>query len=259
MESGNQKFRSFLKKSWFLVSLVKKARIFRYFRLREWLDLKKIRIFWLVEPYTTVAYFRLNNAYDLARRCEREGIGGDFVECGTWKGGCIAAMASAPQQARDRNIWLFDSFVGLPEPGEADGPSAREFASGRDSGKLKPINECVASLKDVEEILFKKLRINRGRVKIEKGWLQDTLPKASKSIKSIAILRLDVDWYESTKLCLDYLYNKVVPGGYVIFDDYGHWPGCRSAVDEFFRKRGIKADLKEVDYTGRYMKKSAAN
>ncbi|MFH0892309.1 MAG: TylF/MycF/NovP-related O-methyltransferase [Candidatus Falkowbacteria bacterium] len=248
--------RGILKKSSILVKIVKKIRIFRHFRWSDWKDGFKIRLFWQVEPYTTVGYDRLNNAFKLAVRVEKEKIPGDLVECGTWKGGCAAAMAYAAGRGKDRKVWLFDSFEGLPEPGEADGPLAKEFAADRNTGKLKPINECVASVRDAEEIFFDKLKISRDSVKIVKGWLQDTLPAASAHIGPIAILRLDVDWHESTKICLEYLYDKVAPGGYVIFDDYGHWPGCRLAVDEFFEKRGLKPDLKVIDYTGRYMKKN---
>ena len=87
---------------------------------------------------------------------------------------------------------------------------------------------------------------------IKKGWFQDTLPRAKSEIGKVAILRLDGDWYESTKCCLDNLYENVSPGGYVIIDDYGYWEGCRQALDEFLHARKIGIELREIDHDGRY-------
>ncbi|HUP59862.1 MAG TPA: TylF/MycF/NovP-related O-methyltransferase [Thermoanaerobaculia bacterium] len=84
------------------------------------------------------------------------------------------------------------------------------------------------------------------RVEIRKGWFQDTLPSAKHEIGSIAVLRLDGDWYESTRVCLDNLYDLVAPGGYVIIDDYNYWEGCKRAVDEFLAARGLGVALVAV-------------
>ncbi len=250
-----KRIRDLLKKSSILVKIVRKYRFFRHFTLKDLIDFKKIKLFWIAEPYTMVGYYRLTNAYELACLAEKNNIGGAFVECGVWKGGCIAVMAYAANKALNRKIWLFDSFTGLPEPQVIDGKEAKEYASGRNLGRLKSINECSASIEDVEEIFFARLGINRKNVIINKGWLQNVLPQVKNALKPIAILRLDVDWYESTKVCLENLYDHVVPGGYIIIDDYGHWEGCRKAVDEFFKKREIKVQLSKIDYTGRYFQK----
>ncbi|OHA67371.1 MAG: hypothetical protein A3C04_01810 [Candidatus Wildermuthbacteria bacterium RIFCSPHIGHO2_02_FULL_45_25] len=202
------------------------------------------------------SYERLENAFELARNIERERKEGAFVECGVWKGGCIGAMASVAHQADShRHIWLFDSFEGLPEPSSQDGSVAERYSKGKALGALRSIQKCVGPLQDVNKLFFSILGLKKEYIHIEKGWLQHTLPLAKKNIGSIAILRIDVDWYESTKCVLDLLYDQVVPGGYVIIDDYGHWEGCKKAVDEFMQKRSIRVPLQWIDYTGVYFVK----
>ena len=95
-------------------------------------------------------------------------------------------------------------------------------------------------------------RIN---VIIVKGWFQDTLILNQIRIGPIALLRIDGDWYESTKVCLECLFDNVANGGYVIIDDYGFFPGCRKAVDEFLASRGLKVQFIPVDYSRVYFKK----
>lgn len=87
------------------------------------------------------------------------------------------------------------------------------------------------------------------------GWFQSTLPASRKELGRIAILRVDADWYESTRCCLEELYDQLVVGGYLIIDDYGHFPGCRKAVDEFFEARGLRPRWVPIDYTGVYARK----
>jgi len=85
-----------------------------------------------------------------------------------------------------------------------------------------------------------------------KGWFQATLPKIASELSSITILRLDCDWYASTKICLEYLYDKVVRGGFVIVDDYGYYEGCKKALDEFMQRKEVHAFLNHIDSAGRY-------
>jgi hypothetical protein len=87
------------------------------------------------------------------------------------------------------------------------------------------------------------------------GWFQDTLPHDAQALGAIALLRLDADWYESTAVCLKYLYPKVAKHGVVIIDDYGHFEGCRRAVDEFLASQRAPILLNHIDYTGRYFVK----
>jgi O-methyltransferase len=209
---------------------------------------EKRRVLKLVAPYTMVGRPRLLNAWDLVKRAELAGIEGAVVECGVFKGGTSAVMASAASATR--KIWLFDSFEGLPEPKDIDGVKAREYAGGRSMGTLSSIERCVGPLASVHELFFDVLHIDPSRVEIRKGWFQDTVPKARHEIGPIAVLRLDGDWYESTQVCLEHLYDLVVPNGFVIIDDYGYWEGCRRAVDEFVSARELSVDPIPIDDAG---------
>jgi hypothetical protein len=227
------------------------VRWLRKFALREPFAFEKQRLFWRVLPYTMSSYERLNNAYELATSIENAAVDGAFVECGVYKGGCAAVMGYVAQRGgSDRRTWLFDSFEGLPEPTEEDGREAAEFSRARSSGRLDPVGRCVGPLEDVKEILFRKLRLDERNVVIRVGWFQQTLPQARSEIGPIAILRLDGDWYESTKCCLENLYDLVVPRGYVILDDYYCWEGCKKAFDEFAAHRGLTVQLEQIDKAG---------
>lgn len=224
--------------------------------LKSYFDFPKMKLFWRVRPYTMVGYLRLDNVYELAERVESAGIPGAFVECGVWKGGCSAILAYVAERTGfGRKTWLFDSFEGLPEPSPIDGKEAREYSHGRSSGKLQAIDRCVGRLQDVEALLFGKLGISQSSVVIGKGWFQDVLPEKGREIGPISLLRIDGDWYESTRCCLEHLYGCVVPGGFVIIDDYGHWEGCRRAVDDFMKANRLQIDLIPIDYAGVYFKK----
>jgi O-methyltransferase len=211
-------------------------------------DRTPLRLLPIVAPYTMAGYARLINAYQVVRRAEEARIVGAIVECGVFKGGAagMMTMAASPQRA----VWLFDSFEGLPEPTAEDGEKAVVYAGDRSGGALQPIDRCVGPLESVEDLFFEKLKIDRRRVMIRKGWFQDTLPIARNEIGPVAVLRLDGDWYDSTKVCLDNLYDLVSPGGYVIIDDYGYWEGCRRAVDEFLAARRLRVDLVPIDDSG---------
>ena len=215
-------------------------------------DPRKLHAVKRVQSYTMVGFERLMNAYDIVRRAEGKGLAGAIVECGVFKGGSAAVMtlAASPQ----RRIWLFDSYAGLPEPTAEDGQKSVEYSGHRvredDRGALEPIGECVGPLDVVKELFFEKLAVDPSRVMIRQGWFQDTLPHSRYEIGTIAVLRLDGDWYDSTKVCLENLYDLVVPGGFVIIDDYGYWEGCRRAVDEFLAARGLNVTLVTVDDSG---------
>jgi O-methyltransferase len=211
-------------------------------------DAKKLAAVKLVQPYTMVGYERLLNAYELVRRAEEKRLPGAIVECGVFKGGSAAMMTMAASQ--ERKVWLFDSFEGLPEPTAEDGAMAVEYAGDRASGALEPIGQCVGPLDVVKELFFEKLGVAPSRIEIRQGWFQETLPTARHEVGTIAVLRLDGDWYDSTKVCLDNLYDLVIGGGFVIIDDYGYWEGCRRAVDEFLAARGLHVTLNVVDDSG---------
>jgi hypothetical protein len=211
-------------------------------------DAKKLTAVKLVQPYTMVGYERLLNAYDLVCRAEEKRLAGAIVECGVFKGGSAAMMTMAASP--ERKVWLFDSFEGLPEPTAEDGAMAVEYAGDRASGALEPIGQCVGPLDVVKELFFEKLGVAPSRIEIRQGWFQETLPTARHEVGTFAVLRLDGDWYDSTNVCLDNLYDLVISGGFVIIDDYGYWEGCRRAVDEFLAARGLHVTLNVVDDSG---------
>jgi O-methyltransferase len=201
---------------------------------------RKSRLIRKVKPFTMVAKPRLVALYELTGDVLTKEIPGDIVECGVCNGGTAAVLAHVTKES-DKKVHLFDSFVGLPEPTEKDGEEADGW-----EGK------CLGSVEKVEEVM-RKLDLWGSRVKLYKGWFEETFPTAD--IPSISLLHIDADWYESVKLCLETFYDKVETGGFVVLDDYGHWEGCRKAFDEFKAERGIDVDLVQVDYTGHYFSK----
>ncbi len=212
------------------------------------------RILWQVRNNTMVNYPRLVNILTTTDAVDANNVAGDYVECGVWKGGCSALFAyKACEKEKNRITYLFDSFEGLPEPTIEDGQGAHIFADGKCTGDLNSISKNVGTQDDVQK-LFAKLNLTN--YKINKGWFQDTLPENKNTINSIAILRLDGDWYESTKVCLEHLYDKVSVGGYILIDDYNFWPGCKKAVDEFFQTRGFTPNITKIDSSGISIKKT---
>jgi len=196
----------------------------------------------MVKPYTLVSPKRLLNLVELAERVERNQLPGDLVECGVYNGGSAAIIAHVATASRmDRKVWLFDSFQGMPHPTIEDGEAAVDYAG-----------EVVGDLNKVRAVLT-KVGADMRRVHIVEGWFQETF--RSVDIDKIALLNLDVDWYESIRLCLEKFFDHVVTGGFINLDDYGYWPGCRRAVHDFFKMRGLSYPLNEVDNTARWFQK----
>ena len=239
-----------------LVDLLRRLHNLRGARPRDLLDRDRLALYWAVAPYTHVRWRRFANVHALAAAAEARGLPGAFVECGVWRGGCAAVLAAqARSGGTGRLTWLFDSFEGLPEPSAEDGAAAARYAGGRAAGALAPIGRCVGPLADVRRLLFGTLGIPEAAVRLVPGWFQDSLPASREAIGPIALLRLDGDWYASTRVCLEQLYDQVVPGGYVILDDYGDWEGCRRATDEFLAARGLQVELEVIDRGGRWFTK----
>ena len=213
-----------------------------------------------IRAYTMTSIERMATLWQQVRYLDRYGIQGDLVECGVWKGGSVGTMALAHLRSAERpvrHLRLFDSFEGLPEPrSEVDGTTAVQYAKGRASGSLDPIRECIGTLEENRRLLEHEIKYPAELIHYHVGWFQETLPRDIGSIGDIALLRLDGDWYESTQMCLDYLYPKVVKAGIVIVDDYGFWQGCRRAVDEFIARCSEPILLHHIDYSGRYWVKS---
>lgn len=212
-----------------------------------WHRLQLRRLTKAVLPYTLIGRERIANLDRLARRIENERIPGDVVECGVCNGGSAAVLAHrATRSPFDRTVWLFDSFQGMPTVTEHD----QAGANGRSAASH--IGQEVGDVTRVKEVL-QRVHADMNKVRIVPGWFEDTFSSAS--IEKIAILNIDADWYESVKLCLTTFYDRVVPGGFISFDDYGHWPGCKKAVDEFFEFRKLPYKLNKADYTAHWFQK----
>lgn len=219
-----------------------------------------------IRPYTMLPQGRLVTLYQQVAYCEKHSMPGSFVECGVWKGGAVGLMALANMKhtVHRRHLHLFDSFQEICQPDESvDGQAdvariKRKLGRASLSGELEPITGVYDSiggpgtLEENRQLLERILGYDAEYLHYHVGWFQETLPVKSSEIDSIAILRLDGDWYASTKICLDYLYAKVVSGGFVIIDDYGAYEGCKKAVDEFIEDNQLEVYLNHVDSICRY-------
>ena len=199
----------------------------------------------------------------LAGRMAAHRQAGAFVECGTWRGGALAFFArsylrqgGAPQRC---HIYGFDSFAGMPRMTAADGKGTSRWLYGREMDELEPefLNGALvgsevnrASLKECER-LVRESGYPAERLTIVPGWFQDTLPVWRERIGPIAVLRIDGDFYESTRVCFEALYDNVIPGGAVVIDDYGTFEGCRRATDEFLSRRP-RIELAPIDFGACY-------
>lgn len=162
---------------------------------------------------------------------------GAFVECGVGRGGCVALMALAAR--KQRGVWGFDSFDVMPPLSAEDEGHGEEWVGCRCSGE--------EGISDAFETLS-LYGLREPNVRLVKGWFEDTLLPRSDEVGPIAVLRLDNDWYASTRFTLETLYDQVVPGGIVIIDDYHSFRGCRKAVDEFRRMRGIGEPMVQTEH-----------
>lgn len=162
-----------------------------------------------------------------------------------------AALALKKTGDTTRELHLFDTFEGMPKPTAADvdlnGHSAGRFFRKLQTGPDRS-NFCRAPLEEVR-LAMNSTGYDEGLVYLVKGRVEETIPKHAPD--SIALLRLDTDWYESTKHELEHLFPRLSKHGVLIVDDYGHWEGARKAVDEYFTENKIKILLSRVDYTGR--------
>jgi O-methyltransferase len=161
---------------------------------------------------------RQRNLYRLAEQIERDRLPGAVVECGVLDGGMSALMASATA-ASGRDVHMFDSWRGLPRTTEEDGEAAIKW-EGCDVGSRQRVAQCM-----------NQLRIDPVRLHFHAGWFHDTFPSAR--ISDIALLHIDCDFFEPTKRCLEHWYPTVASGGFIQFDDYDGFIGCRKAVDQF--------------------------
>lgn len=225
------------------------------------------------KEYSMMPYVNIQTLYEQAVYCEKNNIKGSFVECGVWKGGAVGAMALANLKYGDsrRDLHLFDSFDDICLPNaEIDGKKAVDDVLNHSSvkqvsklnGQLSPVEGFYdflgghGTVEDCSNLLINNIKYPNEHIHFHIGWFQDTLPKSADKIDQIAILRLDGDWYDSIKICLDFLYDKVVESGIIIIDDYGYYEGCTKAVDDFLKERNIKTFLSYSSVGCRYFVKA---
>jgi len=203
-----------------------------------------------IRPFTMVQSESLVELALQVRSVLVEEIPGNLVECGVWRGGSAFLMAKCLQQAgvTNRKVWLFDSFEGLPAPQEIDGPAALAYAS--DPANPGYFDNCRASLEDVQGTA-ERLGLS-AYTECVKGWFEETLPANRERVGAIAILRIDADWYSSVRACLTHLYDRVVPGGFVVLDDYYTYDGCALAVHEFLGQRSLSHRIEAVMYQSKH-------
>lgn len=208
-----------------------------------------------VKPYTLTSPERICALVDAIHYLEKYEVPGDVAECGVWRGGSMMAIALALLNIgrKDRKLFLYDTFEGMTLPTEHDksfdGRSALEQLNAQPRGTGI---WCEADERDVRANLT-STGYPTDQVKLIPGRVEETILKYRP--EKLALLRLDTDWYESTKIELEYLYPLLAVGGILIIDDYGHWQGAKRAVDEYFDKHGIKAFLHRIDYTARLVVK----
>jgi hypothetical protein len=210
-------------------------------------------LYQMSSPYTMTSTERMYALYNASKEIARRGIPGDIVECGVWKGGStmMALLTMMKfEKNEDRTVYLYDTFEGMAEPTAIDVSLGGEKASNtwaRRNKKDKVLWD-YASLNEVKENM-RSTGYPLENIKFIKGKVEDTIPKVVP--EKIALLRLDTDWYESTKHELAHLYPCVVPNDIVIIDDYGYWDGCRKAVDEYLNENNINILMHRIDGTGR--------
>ena len=216
-------------------------------------DDEAVEIIRAVKPYTVTNLERLFALIQAVRYLVRANIAGSMVECGVWQGGSMMAVAHTLKRlgTEDRDLYLFDTYEGMTRPTAVDvtysGTSAvvefqrTQKTDGTSGWLLVPLEQVQRNLLSTG--------YNPERLHFIKGKVEETLPGAPPT--EIALLRLDTDWYESTRQELVHLFPRLVVGGVLIVDDYGYWQGSKKATDEYLAQNNLVLLLNRIDYTGR--------
>ena len=220
------------------------------------LDPEFLALYEACRQFTMTSMARLYSLYQCVEYISGSGIAGDLAECGVWRGGSCMLMAHVLLRKRDteRMIYLYDTYEGHPRPDpdkDIDLWGNRAFAEWQQR-EAQGMEWGAASLDEVRTNLLSS-GYPVDRLAFVKGKVEDTI--ASNQPTRLALLRLDTDWYNSTKIALEHLYPRIVEGGILIVDDYGHYQGQRQAVDEYFGSIGRKPLLHRIDYSCRVMVK----
>lgn len=208
----------------------------------------------LCREQTMTSIERMYALWSATRYIVDNRLPGDFVECGVWRGGSAMLMAATLLRGGDtsRDLWLYDTFAGMTAPAEEDvqemsGRAAADILRERERTPDDPFWG-IAPRETVERNLS-RIGYPISRFRLIEGDVTATLPGVAPS--TIALLRLDTDWYSSTRHELEHLYPRLVSGGVLIIDDYGYWRGARKATDQFMATLRSRPLLQRIDYTGR--------
>lgn len=202
-----------------------------------------------VKPFTLTNVKRINALINAVRYIINKDIQGSFVECGVWKGGSVMIIAHILMEmgATDRDIFLYDTFTGMCAPTSVDIGSMGDLAT-ETFETLKTSNDtstfCFSPLEEVKKNVL-SIGYPKDKIHFIKGKVEDTLPHQMPG--EIALLRLDTDWYESTKHDLIHLYPEITTNGVLIIDDYGDWEGARKATDEYIEENNLTLLLNRID------------
>ncbi len=204
-------------------------------------------------PYTMTSIERMYSLYKSVEYVLSNNIKGAFVECGVWRGGSMMLVAKMLYNRKivDRQLYLYDTFQGMAVPAAVDKSYKGEAATEmwKQNAIDKDVSDwCLADINDVKNNMA-LTNYPGNNIFYVQGKVEDTITDQSPAIE-IALLRLDTDWYESTKHELNCLFPRLAKKGVLVIDDYGHWEGCRKAVDEYFQNSNSIL-LSRIDYTGR--------
>ncbi|MEV4256620.1 TylF/MycF family methyltransferase [Spirillospora sp. NPDC049652] len=205
---------------------------------------------WPSVAHTMVGLKRLDNIQHCLEQVIADGVPGDVIETGVWRGGAsiFARAVLRAHGVTDRTVWLADSFEGMPEVD-------RDRYPGDHAMNLHKCNDVLGVPLATVQRNFATYGLLDDQVRFLRGWFRDTLPTAP--VERLAVLRLDGDFYESTMDALVHLYPKLSPGGFAIIDDY-LLPGCRNAVHDYRAEHGIDDELIDIDGVGAYWRRTAA-
>lgn len=223
------------------------------------LDKNFIEIYEKCKNYTMTGVVRMYSLYNSVEYIIKNKILGDFVEAGVWRGGSVMLIAMVLKRngITDKKIYLYDTFDGMVEPTEHDvnwkGINAKKMLEQQQKSSDLNSVHCFCPIETVKENI-KKTGYYPDNFIFVKGDVVKTIDREKPT--SIALLRVDTDWYESTYFCLKKLFPLVENGGVLILDDYGHWEGAKKAADEYFIENDARLFLNRVDYTGRLVIKN---
>jgi hypothetical protein len=226
--------------------LLKRKRLHLVYDREVTADQREQGLFWPGCAHTMIGFVRLDNLQMCVETALGDGVKGDLIETGAWRGGACILMRAvlAAYNVTDRIVYVADSFEGLPRPDPTRFPA--------DRGDKHYRHQFLAVSQEEVEENFRTFGLLDDQVVFLKGWFKDTLPQSP--IEHLAVLRLDGDMYGSTMDALTNLYPKLSTGGFCIIDDYA-LKGCRQAVDDYRAEHKIAAPIQTIDWTGIYWRK----